>query len=204
MNQTASMEESILEAAEKLFLKKGFAATSTTEIAREAGCNQALVHYYFRKKDRLFEAIFQKKASYFVSNLLQISQSNLPFEEKLAKKIETHFEFIQRNPKLPLFFFGELSTNPDRLAAMREKFSELPKSAVEGFRRELEEAVSNGTVRPTNVLDLLMTIVSLNVTVFIAEPIFKIISNMDDQSYQQFLEQRKKENVKIILNSLRP
>jgi TetR/AcrR family transcriptional regulator len=63
--QENTFEQAILEAAEKLFLEKGFAMTSTTEIAREAGCNQALVHYYFRTKAKLFDSVFEKKAVCF-------------------------------------------------------------------------------------------------------------------------------------------
>ena len=79
MKAVQNMEEAILDAATRLFLQKGFKATSTTEIAREAGCNQALVHYYFRTKERLFEAIFQQKIKFFVGALLDIGEEDLPF-----------------------------------------------------------------------------------------------------------------------------
>ncbi len=121
-----NMEEAILNAAKKLFLEKGFRGTSTTEIAKEVGCNQALVHYYFRTKDRLFEAIFNKKIKFFIEALLKVDSEDLPYEEKLAKKIESHFEAIREDPRLPLFFFNELSTNPTRIHEMRERLGELP------------------------------------------------------------------------------
>ena len=63
-----SMEQAILETAENMFLNKGFAATSTTQIAREVGCNQALVHYYFRTKENLFNVIFEQKFKLFFQN----------------------------------------------------------------------------------------------------------------------------------------
>jgi len=66
MPQDIPMEQLIVETAERLFLEKGFAMTSTTEIAKEIGCNQALVHYYFRTKAKLFEAIFEKKIKLFI------------------------------------------------------------------------------------------------------------------------------------------
>ena len=80
-------EKAIIEAAARLFLEKGYASTSTTEIAKEAGCNQAMVHYYFRTKDRLFEAVFADKFQGFVSSIMNISEGDLPFEEKLTQKI---------------------------------------------------------------------------------------------------------------------
>ena len=73
-NETEPMEQAILRAAERLFLDKGFALTSTTEIAREAGCNQALVHYYFRTKENLFEKIFEQKIRMLISNIFSIDR----------------------------------------------------------------------------------------------------------------------------------
>src|SRR5659263_766090 len=90
-------EQAIMEAAEELFLENGYARTSTTAIARKAGCNQALVHYYYRSKENLFGLVFRKKISVFLSFFLQVSHEDLPFEEKLAKRIGAHFDMIRAN-----------------------------------------------------------------------------------------------------------
>ena len=79
-NETEPMEQAILRAAERLFLDKGFALTSTTEIALEAGCNQALVHYYFRTKENLFEKIFEQKIRMLISNIFSIDREGGTFE----------------------------------------------------------------------------------------------------------------------------
>ena len=92
INETKDMEKTILDTATKLFLEKGFASTSTTEIAKEVGCNQALVHYYFRTKERLFEAVFANKFQNFATNILEINRGNFSFEEKLRMKIESQMK----------------------------------------------------------------------------------------------------------------
>jgi len=204
MSDNQNMEEAILQAATRLFLEKGFKATSTTEIAKQAGCNQALVHYYYRTKDRLFEAIFQKKLKFFVGALLEIENEDVPYQEKLSRKIESHFEAIKTDPKLPLFFFSELSSNPKRIEAIKVAIGDLPDMALKQMDVELQVEIKKGTVRPMAVRDLLMTIVSLNLMVFIGEPMFKIMTKQNDEEYGRFLEHRKKENVRIILNSLKP
>jgi AcrR family transcriptional regulator len=198
------MEQAILKAATKLFLEKGFAATSTTEIAKEAGCNQALVHYYFRTKDRLFSAIFEKKMKFFISSLLQIGSEDIPFEEKLTKKIETHFDVIREDPRFPLFFFTELSTNPKRLQTLKEMLGDMPQVIVKQFQEELQKAIESGRVRPMSVFDLLITMVSLNLMVFIGEPVFKAITKIPDDDFLKLVERRKKENVHFILKGLKP
>lgn len=198
------MEEAILQSATRLFLDKGFASTSTTEIAKDAGCNQALVHYYYRTKDRLFEAIFLKKMKVFVGSLLEINREDLPFEEKLTRRIESHFDIIKEDPKLPLFFFNEMSTNPKRLESLKSMLGDLPSLALQQMQEELDVEIANGNVKPMTVFDLLLTIISLNLMVFIAEPMFKAVTKIPDEEFIALRERRKKENVQIILKSLKP
>ncbi len=193
-----------MEAATKLFLQKGFKATSTTEIAREAGCNQALVHYYFRTKERLFEAIFQQKIKFFVGALLDIGKEDLPFLVKLEKKVRSHFEAIQSDPGLPLFFLGELSANPDRIESIKNAVGDLPERAVKQLEQELNKEIEQGRIRSVSVRDLLMTIVSLNVMAFMATPMFMVMTGITEVEYGEFLAHRKTENVRIVLKSLEP
>ena len=156
MSTDVNMERAILESATELFLRKGFNATSTTEIARNAGCNQALVHYYYRTKERLFEAIF------------------------------------------------EISANPDRIDSIKSFVGDLPDRAIQQMHDELNEEMSKGTIRPTEVKDLLMTIVSMNIMGFLGAPLFKLMTRQTDEAYEAFLDHRKKENVRIVLQSLKP
>jgi AcrR family transcriptional regulator len=100
-----STEQAILDAAEELFLENGYAKTSTTAIARKAGCNQALVHYYYRSKENLFGLVFRQKIGIFMSFFLQVSNEDLPFEEKLTKRIGAHFDMLRANERLPVLFF---------------------------------------------------------------------------------------------------
>ncbi len=204
MSEVVNMEQTILESATELFLKKGFKATSTTEIAKEAGCNQALVHYYFRTKDRLFEAIFQQKVKFFVGALLDIGKEELPFLEKLEKKVISHFEAIESNPRLPLFFLNELSANPNRIDTIKQAVGNLPQQAVHQLEKELNSDIEKGAIRPVSVRDLLMSIVSLNIMAFMGAPMFKVMTGISEEDYQKFLNQRKMENVRIILKSLEP
>lgn len=197
-------EEEILEVAEKLFLEKGFAMTSTTEIAKEVGCNQALVHYYYRSKEKLFAAIFEKKISLFLSALMRISDENLSFEEKLKIKIESHFDMLKANPQIPFLLFNELITNSKRLSSLKETLSILPKEAIEKIQIELQSEINKGKIRPMSVADLVITIVSLNVMLFVTQPIIEHIFSFSEEEYKQFVEHRKKENVRIIMTSLKP
>ena len=195
MEQTReqSMESIILETAERLFLDKGFALTSTTEIAREAGCNQALVHYYFRTKEQLFIRIFEEKIKIFAGAFFSIDEKPGTFLEKLTRKIEAHFLII-----------NEITTNPQRIKALHKSIGEYPASIIRKVNEELEEAIAQGEVRPITVLDLILTVLSLNVLPQLLRPILEEVMPLPPEEVQKLIARRKEENVKLIINSLRP
>ena len=203
-NETEPMEQAILRAAERLFLDKGFALTSTTEIAREAGCNQALVHYYFRTKENLFEKIFEQKIRMLISNIFSIDREGGTFEEKLRRKIEAHFEMLQKNPKIPFLVINEITTNPERIAALRDNIGELPLSVYTTLEQDLQKETAQGRIRDTNALALMFSALSLNLATFLVRPVLQNILGLTDEAMDGFLEHRKEENVQIILHSLKP
>ena len=196
------MESIILETAERLFLDKGFALTSTTEIAREAGCNQALVHYYFRTKEQLFIRIFEEKIKIFAGAFFDEKPGT--FLEKLTRKIEAHFDIIAQNPKIPFLIINEITTNPQRIKALHKSIGEYPASIIRKVNEELEEAIAQGEVRPITVLDLILTVLSLNVLPQLLRPILEEVMPLPPEEVQKLIARRKEENVKLIINSLRP
>lgn len=204
VNEIKNMERTILEAATTLFLEKGYASTSTTEIAKEAGCNQALVHYYFRTKERLFEAVFAEKFQNFATNILEINQGNFSFEEKLKMKIESHFDMLMANPKLPLLIIYEMNTNRSRLQSMKQKLGELPAMVFANFQSELDTEIAKGTIRQISVIDLIFNILALNISVFLIGPIMKSFRGLSDKEFENMVHHRKTENVNTIIKSLRP
>lgn len=206
MEQTReqSMESIILETAERLFLDKGFALTSTTEIAREAGCNQALVHYYFRTKEQLFIRIFEEKVKIFAGAFFSIDEKPGTFLEKLTRKIEAHFDIVARNPKIPFLLINEITTNPQRIQALHKSIGDYPTDIIRKMSEELNEAIARGEVRPITVLDLILTILSLNVMPQLLRPVLEEVMPLPTEEVQKLIARRKKENVQVIINSLRP
>lgn len=199
-----SMEEVILESATRLFVAQGFSATSTTQIAREAGCNQALVHYYYRTKERLFTAIFEKKAWGFTRELLRVGESDASFEEKIRMRMEAHFEMIQQDPGLPMLLFSELHRDRKRQQALKEAVSSFNREAVSQLQEELDTEIAAGRVRPIQVHELIFLMISSTVTLFMVRPMLQIVTDVTDEDYDVFVRLRKTQNVDMILNSIRP
>jgi AcrR family transcriptional regulator len=206
MEQPTSLntEQAILEAAERLFTEKGFALTSTTEIARAVGCNQAMVHYYFRTKDKLFAAIFEKKARILISNFMRQDIANFTIEEKIVAFIGSHFDVLQSNPRLPFFVINELNTNSLRIEIVREIFNSLPRNLYSDVENALQQAIRAGVVRQMEMLDLVITIISLNAGLFLLRPIVQHLSGMSDPEISGFVNNRRAEHIKIVLAALRP
>ncbi|MBP7382040.1 TetR/AcrR family transcriptional regulator [Myxococcota bacterium] len=198
-------EQSILAAAEEMFLEKGYALTSTVGIARKAGCNQALVHYYFRTKEKLFEAIFMAKVLRFMEGLSKLDAQGLTFEEALTRVIESHFDILASQPRMAFLILNELTTNPARIQSLREMlFNTLDLRPVMHLQTMLDEEIRLGRVRPITMIDISMTMASLNVMTFLAKPILAGVMNMSDADYQDMIAHRKKENVATVLRSIRP
>ncbi|ADQ80849.1 transcriptional regulator, TetR family [Paludibacter propionicigenes WB4] len=205
IKQEQSMEQTILEVAERLFLEKGFALTSTTEIAKEAGCNQALVHYYFRTKDNLFNTIFEQKFRMLFEHLYA-SQSleDIPFSEKVRHAVESHFDMLTKNPKLPLLVATELSRLPENLQNLRNKLRTVPFELYTKLNNELQKEIAAGRARNIELMDIIITMVTLNAGLFMMLPIASCIMQLDDEQVKALLAHRRNENVQVILNYIKP
>ncbi len=205
-SKKVSMEITILKVAEELFVEKGYSATSTVEIASKAGCNQALVHYYFRTKANLFNKILESKISFMVSAFDYIDNKELSFTENLTKTIEMHFDALTKDKKLPIFVLNEIKNNDNNnvLDIIREIFRNKISFLLDKLDAILQEEIKAKRIREISALDLVLTIVSLNIFVFLAYPIVDYVLSVNEKGVELIIQQRKKEIVSTILNSLRP
>lgn len=200
-----STEENILETAERIFLEKGYALTSTTEIAKAVGCNQALIHYYFRTKENLFNQIFENKFKRLFEILFEENAlEQYTFKEKLKHITESHFNLLKENPNLPLLIITELSRQPEQVKLLIEKLHSLPGKFIARLNAELQDEISAGRIRPVSLIDIIISIISLNISLFLMLPIGKEILSLDEAQKEILLEHRKTEHVNLILNNLKP
>lgn len=197
-------EQAIMNAAEKVFIEKGYLAAKTTEIAKLAGINHAMLHYYFRTKENLFSIVFEKKVNLLANSFLSIIDDDMPFLEKISKGIEAHFNFITQNPGLPFFIFNEIRSNEKHGGIWQKLAYPVFSKVLKKLQTLINAEVSKGAIRPINPIDLVVNIMSLNVFIFVSEPMVSILSNTPKNKFGDFLEHRKKENVRLILLSLQP
>lgn len=203
-NHLQDTESRILRAAEKEFFEKGYAGARTASIAEAAGVTHAMLHYYFRTKDKLFERIVSEKINMLADILLSaVGDANLPLEERIRQGIERHFDFISANRDLPRFIVNEVLSRPEQVDAMNRNVQSIVNEVLDNLQQEIDEYAAKGLCRRVDARMLLIDIVSLNVFPFMAAPIVYGAIGSAYGDYEEFLARRKRENVKTILEKLK-
>jgi AcrR family transcriptional regulator len=193
-------EKRILEAARKIFHIKGFTGTRMQEIADEAKINKAMLNYYYRSKDKLFEAVFKEAAQDFFPKVFQLINSDLPFFEKIEFFVDKYLSFLQGNMYIPGFMLNELSQNPQRI---KNFFEENKIKPPEKFLIEINEAIQSGLIIPIDPRTLVLNILSLCIFPIVAKPIVETVFNLSDEMYSQMIEDRKKQIAQFVINAIK-
>lgn len=201
-------EQRILQAAHKVFTRRGTAGARMQEIAAEAGVNQALLHYYFRSKDRLAEAVFRQAASRLVPSVLRLLSSDAALEAKVQQFVELYIDTVRQSPFLPGYILSELHHHPERLAALATAGNANPAHVVDALLlrlgAQLREGVEAGRIRPIAPEQFVVNLLGLVVIPFVARPLLDVALDFDDAAFDRFLDTRRAELPGFILNALRP
>lgn len=182
-----STEEKILDAAKTVFIAKGMDGARMQEIADEAGINKALLHYYFRSKERLFEAIFSQIVKYAFPEITRIISSDEPIVSKIEQVIDAYLGLLLKHPFIPGFIMKELSRDPSGLFKMIVKFGFDPQIVY----NQIQKAMDNGEIKKMDPYHLVVNIISMCVFPFAARPILHhLIFKEDNQALAKFYAER--------------
>lgn len=204
-SEPQSTEERILEAAVQEFMTKGYAGARTTAIAEAAGVTHAMLHYYFRSKDKLFDRIIESKIGTLRDIMLSsLGDPSIPLFDKIKNAIESHQDFIAANPELPRFMINEVLNRPDRMPMVIERLKHHTPLVVESLQRQIDEYADRGLCRRVDAGMLMLDIVSLNIFPFSATPMVNALLGGMMENSQAFVEARKIENVETIMKKLQP
>lgn len=202
-NEETNTGQAILKAAEELFLEQGFEQTTTKQIAQRAGCNQALLHYYYRTKDNLFVQIFEEKVKFIATHFLDINSTAQTLEERISQMVEVHFELFRKNPRLVPFLLKEVLSDPVRVAPILDKIKQYMVKIFAKIDEALHEEIEKGAARPVSTLNVILTLVSLDMAPFIIAPVLQRVLDLTDEQLDKQLDKRKQEVVEILLRQIR-
>lgn len=201
-------EQLILEAAEEEFFTKGFAGARTIAIAEKAGVTHAMLHYYFRKKEQLFEHVITKNAALLAQTMIAaMGNPDMPIVERLKSGIASHLDFIAANPQLPRFFLNEVLSRPELYHLFYAKISEVGKTLFADLQKDADEAAARGELEHVDVRMLFVSIVSLNIFPAIVYLFFEPFKDgmfgglMADK--EKYFAGRKAENIEIIMRRIK-
>jgi len=194
----SSTEEKILEAAKTVFHRKGFDGTRMQEIADEAGINKSLLHYYYRSKENLFDAVFKDAFNELFKKIFTIVGSDISFEEKIRYILNDYIGFMQKNPYIPSFILNEINHNPARIADLMKNLPTPPAEILTRVKKSLEDEGIKGI----DHRQFIINIVSLSIFPIIAKPLLKSILNLTEEEYNEFIEIRKKELPDFIFKAI--
>jgi TetR/AcrR family transcriptional regulator len=189
-----SAEEKILEAAKEVFMKYGLYGARMQDIADTAGINKALLHYYFRNKEKLFDKIFEGALVKFFEQMDVFSNSELPIKKRVFIYIDNIIEFYAEYPQMSMFIIKEIGNNPE---LFREKIQAAKKNKTLRLIQVLEDAMKAGEIKKFDSAMFLVNIQSLCTYPFLASPMFKHSLKAHGKDWEKdFSTEKLKQSVK--------
>lgn len=204
MEETTEMETRIIEAAKRVFIKKGYEAATMSDIAREAGIGRTALHYYYRTKERLFEAIFGQLMAILLPNIGRIMDEEKSMLEKIPAIIDQYITLIQANPSFPLFVVNELNRDPEHLyrTILKDPVRIQP---ILRMRKQMEEEMAKGLIRKMPIEDVVSTLVSLVIfPMLVHHPLTQVFMQGDRAAFDAYLLRRRALISEIITRMLAP
>ena len=196
----SNTEEIIFKSAIKIFHSKGLAGARMQEIADEAGINKAMLHYYFRSKQLLFEAVFKKTFMQFAPQIHGVLNSDDSLFEKIELFADKYISFVNENRFLPTFIIQELNNNPDFANTF---FSQAEFPIVGKLMKQIEEEIKQETIRNIDPKHFLIDMFSMAVFPFLGAPLLQKITNTTEKEYNEIILERKKHVASMLINSIK-
>lgn len=198
-----STEEKILTAAQKVFIAKGMDGARMQDIANEAGINKALLHYYFRSKENLFEVILKQTAGQIFPHFEMVLASDTDFFDKIKQIINIYIDMGSLNPYPPLFILNEMNKSSEASKIVKTFFKDRPPVFFQKYIEEFEKNIKKGIVKKVKPEQVLINIVSMCMFPFIAKPVLNILLKANEQEFKELMQERKKIITDFVINSIK-
>ncbi|MCR8918505.1 MULTISPECIES: TetR/AcrR family transcriptional regulator [Bacteroides] len=199
-----NLEQKIIDTAREIFIEKGFTDTSMSEIAAKVGMNRPGIHYYFRTKDRMFQAVFGNIVLSFIPQIKDIIQNKeKPISQRIREIVDAYYRVFKENPYLPLFMLKEINRDVSHLIAAIEQLG--VKQYMTQITDELQDEMAEGRLRSVPLRIVFMNFYSLLTVPFLTRDLCgKIFINKEKETFDTLLEQWKIHIVSQMTNLLEP
>lgn len=201
MPEAVETKEKIIAAARKVFTEKGLAGARMREIAEVAGINQALLHYHFKKKDELFQIVFERQALKMFGVIRNMVLSDQHPLEKIDGLVAGEHAVLKDFPTLPLFVLYESMQNPELIQSL-VKDKPIP-ILMQKFLGEFQEIIDNEEIKDMDPRHILVNTMSMIIYPMIAKPLLKIMLNLDEEGFDAFIDERSSKVAEFVRAALR-
>jgi AcrR family transcriptional regulator len=199
--QTTETEARILRAATEVFRTRGRDGARMQDIADVAGINKAMLHYYFRSKDKLFERVFRDSAVTFFTRIREVLSSDDSLNDKIHDLCAAYMDIGMQEPFIPVFIVTEINRNPEDF--IRRMFQDSGRRPDYGkFRELVERETAAGNIIAISVEQLIINILSLSIFPFIARPMMQFNLGLAEERFKECMEERKKLIPDLIIRSI--
>lgn len=179
-------EELILGAAREVFMSKGLAGARMQEIADKAGINKALLHYYFRSKEKLFQIIMKENMGQFMQVIEQlVNNKETSIDEKIEALVNNYIDMLLKVPDMPLFVLSNVKENLGHLK-LRQKFM------GSYFMAQISEAMEKKEIVKMHPIHIMLNVIGLTIFPFVARNIFQNDTGISIEEFKRLMEERKK------------
>ena len=201
LNLLDNTEKKILNAATTLFQRKGYSGAKMEALASEAGVNKALLNYYYRSKERLFQKVFENSIREFLQKVLSLLGGELPLDMKVYKAVDLYTRMLLEHPDLPIFIISEIRHFPDHIG----EFIRKPMATtLQVLDEQLAEAHKKGLIREISAFTFFMNLLGLTVFPFIISPLTTHLFKMQGDDFKNEILKRKQQLPNMIIQTMRP
>lgn len=203
---TADTEARVLEAAKRVFIRRGTAGARMQEIAAEAGVTRTLVHYYFHSKDALAERVFLDVARSAFATLVPPAETGMSLESLIDTLVGGYITAVRHAPFIPGFLLAEAQQHPERLEhLLRAAIGTGPSEIAGVMLRRIDGMVSahvrDGTLASMATQQLLINVMALAVFPFVARPVLNAALGCDEARFEHFHNERRHQHPAFIWGS---
>lgn len=198
MSEYNNTELAIIAAAEEVFFEKGYNAASTTRIAEKAGVTHAMLHYYFRSKERLFLKILDKEVDAMISGMRSVMSPGADVWDTLEKAIGLYYDFLDSHRRMPFLILNVADSNPEMLEKFKRRLMRMVNIEFAKHSGRFRKWIDDGVINDISPFQLLCTIVTMSISTFLGLPLFQNVMKMDEQQVSEYIRRRREETVTTV------
>jgi len=198
------IESKIIEAAKRVFVRKGYVQTTMSDVANEVGIGRTALHYYYRTKEMLFSAIGGQLLGALFPNIQRIMDSEGTMLDKMPRIIEEYAAVIQKNKRLPVFFISEINRDPGHMYQVFLKNVELIQPIIQ-LRAQLAQEMEEGIIRKMPLIDILTSTVSMMIfPLLVRDPLTKVFLDGEEAQFDKYITERTPRIINMVRLLLTP